>query len=97
MRFFMPLLGGLAMVAACNATPQPPVKTLTDSCRAYTNTLNVLTAARAQGRLSHAQIATVEETNTVALTLCAAPNPPTSAQSAIDELNRRLEEIIFAQ
>lgn len=83
----------LTVLWAC--AQQPPLAQLTQACSAYTSTLNVLSAARTQGRLSAEQIARVDEANTVALTLCAAQTPPIGSGDIVEQLNAQLEALIF--
>lgn len=83
-------------LAGCTTTTPPsPEAVVTESCLAYGHSLSVLAAARYQGRLTPAQIATVNQANSVVVPLCTTPTPPTGAATVIDSVNQTLENLIF--
>lgn len=82
----------LGLAGCATASPELLV---TEACATYGRSLSVLAAARYQGRLTPAQIATVDSSNSIVVPLCTAPTPPAGASTVVDSINRTLEALIF--
>lgn len=95
------LLAGLATgallltAASCATGPTDPRVAVERGCSAYLASLRVLSAARAQGKLTPAQVMQVNRANSMAVPICTAPEPPTDAEGTLEGLNAMLEQMIF--
>jgi hypothetical protein len=87
------LIAAGLMLSACS-TVQAPEKTLIASCDTYGTAISRLAAYRAQGRLSDAQIATVDKVRAVAGPICAADAIPDNADSAIAAVDQAAANLL---
>lgn len=95
------LLAGLATgallltAASCATGPTDPRIAVKQACSTYASSLRVLSAARAQGKLTPEQVMQVNTANSVVVPICTAPEPPTDAEGTLEGLNAMLEQMIF--
>lgn len=81
------------MLSACS-TVQAPEKTLIASCDTYGTAISRLAAYRAQGRLSDAQIATVDKVRAVAGPICTAETIPDNADAAMATVDQAAANLL---
>lgn len=96
------LLAGLATgallltAASCATGPTAPRIAVKQACSTYASSLRVLSAARAQGKLTPEQVMQVNTANSMVVPICTAPEPPTAdGEGTLAGLNAMLEQMIF--
>lgn len=88
--------GALLLTAvSCATGPTDPRVAVKQACSTYASSLRVLSAARAQGKLTPEQIMQVNTANSMVVPICTAPEPPANAEGTLEGLNAMLEQMIF--